>query len=390
MSKKPKVLRIINRFNLGGPTYNVAYLTKFMEDDFDTLLVGGQKDLTEDTSEFILDTLGIKPVIIPEMQREINFSKDRKAYRKIAEIIQNFKPDVVHTHASKAGALGRLAAFNNNVPVVLHTFHGHVFHSYFNPVKTWIFKNIERYLARKSTKIIAISELQKKELSQVHKIASEDKFEVIPLGFDLSRFKENYGEKRKSFREQYQIQENEVAIGIVGRLVPVKNHTMFINAIEKLANTTEQPFKAFIIGGGELEERLKKIVQEKSLSEKIIFTSWIRNIDWAYAGLDIVCLTSLNEGTPVSLIEAQAAGKPIVTTRVGGIENIVMENRSALLCDVSDEALFYAHLKELTENKQKRERLSGQAQAHVFEKFTYRRLVLDMKELYFKLLSSSL
>jgi glycosyltransferase involved in cell wall biosynthesis len=387
MNKKPRILRIINRFNLGGPTYNVAYLTKYMEDEFETLLVGGQKDKTEDTSEFILDTLGIKPLIIPEMQREINFLKDKIAYQKISKIIQEFKPDIVHTHASKSGAIGRLAAFNHNVPVVLHTFHGHVFHSYFHPAKTWVFKNIERYLAKKSTKIIAISDLQKEELVRIHKIAPEDKFEVIPLGFDLSRFQEDYEEKRRSFREKYQLKPDEVAIGIVGRLVPVKNHEMFINVIEKLLQDTQQPFRAFIIGGGELEGKLKNLVQEKSLADKIVFTSWIRNVDWVYAGLDIVCLTSLNEGTPVSLIEAQAAGKPVVATRVGGIENVVMESRSALLSNVSDEKLFYNHLKKLTEDKQERAKLSGQAKDYVFKKFSYKRLVRDMKDLYFKLLS---
>jgi len=223
----PKVLRIINRFNLGGPTYNVAYLSKFMAPEFETVLVGGMKDETEDSSEFIVEQLGLKPILIKNMQREINLVKDYKAYQEIREIIKTTKPDIVHTHASKAGTLGRLAAKSLNVPIVIHTFHGHVFHSYFGKLKTAFYKTIERYLASQSTKIIAISNRQKEELVEEHKIGPIQKFEVIPLGFDLIRFKENQEEKRKNFRELHAIPENAVAIGIIGRLVPVKNHKLY-------------------------------------------------------------------------------------------------------------------------------------------------------------------
>ena len=159
-----KVLRIINRFNLGGPTYNVAYLSKYMSDEFETLLVGGAKDSTEESSNFIVENLGLKPVIVEEMLREIDIKNDFTAFRKLKKIIREFKPDIVHTHASKAGTLGRLAAASCGVPIIVHTFHGHVFHSYFGKLKTTFYKNIERYLAKKSTAIIAISEIQKKEL----------------------------------------------------------------------------------------------------------------------------------------------------------------------------------------------------------------------------------
>ena len=150
----PKVLRIINRFNLGGPTYNAAYLTKYMAPEFETLLVGGMHEITEGSSKYILENLGIEPIIIPEMKREINLKQDRIAYKKIKAIIKDFKPDIVHTHASKAGALGRLAAHQLGVKGIVHTFHGHVFHSYFGRVKTQFYKQVERYLAKKSTKII--------------------------------------------------------------------------------------------------------------------------------------------------------------------------------------------------------------------------------------------
>ena len=127
----PKVLRIINRFNLGGPTYNAANLTKYMAHDFETKLIGGKHEEGEISSTYINDSLGINYQVLPHLQRSINYKTDKLAYREIKEIIKIFKPDIVHTHASKAGAIGRLAAHNSKVPVIVHTFHGHVFHGYF-------------------------------------------------------------------------------------------------------------------------------------------------------------------------------------------------------------------------------------------------------------------
>ena len=147
-----KILRIINRFNLGGPTYNAAYLTKYLESDYETLLIGGIHEGNEKSSMHILDDLDLKPIVIPEMQRSLNPFKDQIAYRKIQNIIEEFKPDIVHTHAAKAGALGRRAAYKLGVKQIYHTFHGHVFHSYFSDFKTRIFKEIERNLAKKPLK----------------------------------------------------------------------------------------------------------------------------------------------------------------------------------------------------------------------------------------------
>ena len=160
----PKVLRIINRFNLGGPTYNATFLTKFISSDFETLLIGGLPEQGESDSFHIPEEYGINPVIIPELKRKPSIKSDKEAYQKIKKIILEFKPDIVHTHASKAGALGRRAAYACKVPVIVHTFHGHVFHSYFNLIKTNFFKLIERRLAKKTTAIIAISETQKKDV----------------------------------------------------------------------------------------------------------------------------------------------------------------------------------------------------------------------------------
>ena len=392
----PKVLRIINRFNLGGPTYNAAYLSKYLAPEFETMLVGGAKDESEGASEYMAHNLGLEPIIIPEMRRSLNPIRDQKAYKKIKKIIIDFKPDIVHTHASKAGALGRMAAFNLKVPVILHTFHGHVFDAYFSKASSIFYKNIERNLAKKSTRIIAISEIQKYDLSHKYKICSDDKIEVIPLGFDLQKFQDNIAEKRKLFRNQYKIEDSEIAITIIGRLVPIKNHELFLNAIKIISAGIKKKIRVFIVGDGESRQFIQSKAKELELSftdklensnaNLITFTSWIKDIDRVVAGVDIVALTSLNEGTPVSLIEAQAGNKPIVTTNVGGIENVIIPGKTALLSGNNDLKGFSENLFELVENDELRTNLSKEGWAHVKEKYHYTRLVEDTRNLYHRLL----
>lgn len=381
---------------MGGPTFNAAYLTKFMEPEFETLLVSGMKDAAEESSEFIVKNLDLHPVYMPEMYRELNPFRDYKSYCKLRKIIDEFKPDIVHTHAAKAGAVGRLAAIHSGVPVILHTFHGHVFHSYFGSVKTRMFLEIERYLAKRTTKIIALSELQRDELVNEFKIAPKDKFAIVPLGFDLSRFETDKEKKRKSFRAKYNIADDEIAIGIVGRLVPIKNHELFLNAIHLVTQRTKRKIRVFIIGDGEQRANIEAMATKLGLKfdntnptapSLITFTSWIKEIDVSNAGMDIIALTSRNEGTPVSLIEAQASGKPIVSTTVGGIENIVLENVTALLSPKDDVMRFAENLLKLIDDDVYRLKMAQDGSDFVRQKFSYNRLCNDMRTLYNSMLA---
>lgn len=392
----PKVLRIINRLNLGGPTYNAAYLTKHLSAEYETMLLAGMKDDTEASSEFIVRDMGIEPQYIADMHRSINPLNDVKAFFEIIKIIRQYKPDIVHTHAAKSGALGRVAAFVCGVPVIVHTFHGHVFHSYFHPAKTKTFILIERFLAAISTKIVAISNLQKKELTQDFKICKPEKMEVIPLGFDLKRFTENQEEKRKQFREDYNVAEDEIAIGLVGRLVPVKNHRLFLDVINQVKSQTTKKVRFFIVGDGEERNNIENYAKELGIefvvgnfkNEKALlaFTSWIKNVDYVNAGLDIITLTSFNEGTPVSVIEAQASNKPVVATMVGGIQDVVIENETALLSPSSDAKAFANNLLKLIENDNLRNNFGKKGSEHVLQQYGFKRLAADMERLYNTLL----
>ncbi|MBD3638502.1 MAG: glycosyltransferase [Crocinitomicaceae bacterium] len=384
-----KVLRIINRFNLGGPTYNATYLTAFLSDDFETKLIGGKHEEHEGASVFIPEKYGVEFELVQEMQREISFSQDRKALRRIREIIREYQPDIVHTHASKAGFLGRYAAYKENVPVIVHTFHGHVFHSYFNKLKTTLYKNLERFVAKRSDAIIAISEIQKDELCSIHKIAPEDKFRVIPLGFDLDRFQENHEVKRQKFREDYDLSPETLVIGIIGRLTAIKNHELLFDAVKLIVGKTTQPFKVIVIGDGELMTDLKNKARliENQLNEEIfVFTSWIKDIDKALPGLDMVCLSSLNEGTPVSLIEAQAAAVPVITTNVGGVKNVVDHGNTGLVVDSFDPVAYGEAMLSLLNSQEIRRKMSQNGWIHVKDKFHYLRLCKDVENLYKELL----
>ena len=365
--KKIKILRIINRFNIGGPTYNATFLTAFLGPEYETLLVGGLPDEGESDSLFILERYGVKPLLIDEMVRNPSLSSDRKAYKKLKQIIKDFQPDIVHTHAAKAGALGRKAAASCGVPVIVHTFHGHVFHSYFGKVKTEIFKTIEKRLAKKSDAIIAISEIQKNELSSIHKIAKKEKITVVPLGFDLVPFRDKRISERERVREKYNLSEDDVAIAIVGRLAPIKNHQYFLEVIEKVLEQTTKKIKVFIVGDGTERELISNLVLKinKKYNDAIIMTSWIEDIGEFNAGMDIICLTSKNEGTPVSLIEAQAAGIPVVTSDVGGVKDIIVEGETGYVVPLENKKMYVDRLLELIENEKKRQIMSQNGCNHV-------------------------
>jgi glycosyltransferase involved in cell wall biosynthesis len=336
--------------------------------------------------------MGLSFISLHEMKRTINPLADWRSYKEIRKIIRDFKPDIVHTHAAKAGALGRLAAYKEKVPVIIHTFHGHVFHSYFNPVKTKIFLWIERYLGERSSGIIAISERQKQELTYRYRVARPNKIHVIPLGFDLTRFTENTEEKRKTFRRKFLVDDDEIAVGIIGRLVPVKNHSLFINSAANVLKKTKKKIRFFIIGDGESRQALMKETEALGLDytyfpkeqrkSQVVFTSWLKNVDVCIAGLDVIALCSYNEGTPVSLIEAQAGSRPIISTNVGGIENVVIRDETALLVDNNDYNVFSDTLLRMIEDDKLRTRLAEKSWDHVREKFHYTRMVREVSELY--------
>ena len=393
----PKVLLILNRFIIGGPALQVTNLAHYMGFDYEIRLVVGNKNDHEKSAELWAQNFGIDLHYVSEMSRNISPLYDYLSYLKIKKIIKDFKPDIVHTHGAKSGAIGRMAAASMKVPVIIHTFHGHVFHSYFGKIKTNIFLKIERFLAKKTDALVAISQQQKQELCNHFKIAGPEKFRVIPLGLDLQKFQDHYADKRKAFRSEFGLPDQTIAIGIIGRLAPIKNHRLFLKAIAFLLKNSDHKIKAFIVGDGEMRSHLEIQASDLSISfseiadptnnSTLVFTSWRNDIDTVNAGLDIVCLTSLNEGTPISLIEAQASNKPIISTRVGGIVDIVEENQTGLLSNINDTILFMNNLLMIVNDEVLRKKLGRSSFDSVKLKFGYDQLVQNTGSLYKEVLS---
>jgi len=395
----PRVLRILNRLIIGGPALNATYLSRYMAPEWETMLVIGGKDDHEQDATHLTERLGLSPVVVPEMKRSIDPKADRAAYNKVKALIKEFKPDVVHTHAAKSGAIGRLAASACKVPVIVHTFHGHVFHSYFGKFKSRAFINIERYLARKSSGIIAISDLQRAELADVYKICPKDKINIIPLGFDLDRFAQDQGRKRVAFRKRYDIADDEIAIGIVGRIVPVKNHALFVAAAAKLVGMTKQKLRFIIVGDGDMRPAMGgefhqagidyAYYPEEPRHAQAICISWQTEMDEVLAGLDLIALTSHNEGTPVSLIEAQAAGRPVVSTAVGGVADVVENGRTGFVTPAGNAEAFATAMFNITDDPGTRAAFAAAGRDAVASRFSYQRLVRDMDAYYRMLLERS-
>jgi len=319
-----KIARIITRMNIGGPTIHAVLLTAGLDGDkFSTILVTGRVGENEGDMSYLTAENAIEPVGISELQREPSIAKDAAAFYKLYRFLKNERPDIVHTHMAKAGAIGRLAARIAGVPVVVHTFHGHTFHSYFNPLKTGIFIFIERLLARITDKIIVISELQKREVKQYLRPGGNNKITLIPLGFKLDMFLENRRDGGVGrLRERFNISKNAIIVGIIGRLAAIKNHTMFLSAAKEIKRKNKgKDIKFLIVGGGGEKDRLKAFSDRLGIGGDVIFTGWLKDMPALYSAVDIVALTSRRQrrggGRQVGLYRAIRRYQRLFRSRIG-------------------------------------------------------------------------
>lgn len=394
--KKIKILRILNRFCVGGPVYNAAYLTKYLNLDlYESLLIGGKPEKHEQSADYILNDLKVSFRQLKFMRRAISPLFDLISLIQIIIIIYKYKPNIIHTHAAKSGLLGRLASlFYYKKIKVVHTYHGNVFEGYFSNFKNRILLFIERFLATKSTKIIVISKLQGEDIFYKYKICEKEKIEIVPLGFDLKRFTENTNSKREKLRKEFNVNSGTVLITIVGRVVPIKNHQLFIDVINYCKNKSTRNIKALVVGdGSEIEKIIDYVINNKlSYSYKdlnkecdVLFTSWRSDIDSVLAASDIVCLTSLNEGTPVSIIESMASETASISTNVGGVSDIIENNISGIVC--SKEVKDYGeNLLKIIEDDDLRLKLAKNGKSISLENYNYNRLVSNMESIYQKII----
>jgi glycosyltransferase involved in cell wall biosynthesis len=385
-----KILHITNRLVIGGPSRHVAMLSKGLQSDYEVMVVGGSAAPGEVLALDLFEGLKNQPILIPELSRKLSLSRDYKVYRKLRKIIQEFQPDIVHTHTSKAGALGRKAAKKEGVAKIVHTYHGLIFENYFSGVLNTGLIKFERSLAKSTNHIIALSNQQKNSLVQQYKIAPENKFSIIPLALDSDDYQQSE-DLRKQFRNQYNLSAETVAIGIIGRLVPIKNIKLFLDGIHYLKQHSTLNIQAFIVGDGIEKDSLMtyaqslglKTAQKNHASKEadVVFTSWVKDLKSIYSGLDIVALSSKSEGTPMSLMEAQMTGKAIIASNVGGVSDIIPEG-TGLLFDINNPQEFFDKLKGLVESNELRTQLSIQAKSHAQEQYRPELMLSRIKEVY--------
>jgi glycosyltransferase involved in cell wall biosynthesis len=390
-----KIAIILGRLVIGGTTMDTLQVAQHLQHNQQVLLItgGGQKDEFE--AAYLTDLLpNIRHERINGFSGSIHPVRDFKAYLQIRKVLRKFKPDIVHTHTAKAGLLGRLAAAAEKVPVIIHTYHGLLFHGYYNRTISGLIVKLERWLATKTTRIIALSETQKQQIANDYSICNADKICIVPLGIALDVFASNRPQKRSDFRKRYKLDDHEIAVGIVGRIVPVKNHLFFLKVVKAMQQANVN-IRYFIIGDGQLRKRLQAVCEEWNLDytyfpeeprvATVTFTSWITEVDKAMAGLDIVVLTSFNEGTPVSLMEAQAAAKPVIATKAGGIDDIVKNNETGFTVAQGDVQIFAEHLTFLATNTGEMNKMGEAGELFAKKQFRKLRQVEDLNNLYSQL-----
>lgn len=383
---KIRISRIVARLNVGGPAVHVVNLMAALDPAcFENYLIVGRPGPDEGDMGYLAAQKGITPLVIPELGREISPVRDLQTVLRLARTLRRQRPHIVETHTAKAGAVGRLAARLAGVPVIIHVFHGHVFHSYFGPVKTCLFIGIERALARFTDRIITISPAQRDDIAQVYRIAPPEKVLVIPLGLDLQPFATAKQSHSGHFRAAFEVPADAPLVGFVGRLTSVKNPSLFVETAHRVVQRIPQARFVFV-GDGELCPDLKQRVATLGLAQQVIFAGWQNNMPAVYADLDMLVLTSLNEGTPVTLIEALATGIPVVATAVGGVPDVVMDQQTGLLAPSGDAGALEQAIVGLLRAPEYAHTLALAGQQDVLARFGLARLIDNMESLYRDLL----
>jgi glycosyltransferase involved in cell wall biosynthesis len=398
-------VRIIARLNVGGPAKHVVWLTSGLEEaGYRSVLVAGTVPEGEEDMSYFADQAGVKPLYIPEMSREISL-KDAVTTWKLFRLLLREKPEIVHTHTAKAGTVGRVAGFLYRwlTPGVfigrprpckfVHTYHGHVFHSYYGRLRTEIFLTIERVLARLATdRIVVVSEQQRKEINERFSVGKAGQFRVVRLGLELGIFAD-HANRRALFRNELGISDDTVLVGIVGRLTEIKNHEMFLESVVRL---NRERAKFVIIGDGSLRESLEAKARSLGIENDVIFAGGRKDPEYFYPALDIVALTSRNEGTPLTLIEAMANARPVIATSVGGVVDLLGGVEEKGVYDVCERGLsvrpydvdaFATGLGRLIEDKSLQNELGRRGLEFVDRNYRKERLLEDVKNLYGELLN---
>ena len=392
MSERVKVLRVIARLNVGGPALHVAYLTAGLaERGYDTTLVAGTLGRGEESMEFVADAKGVSIEVIEELGRSISPLRDARAVIRLAQLIRRERPTILHTHTAKAGAVGRAAALlagGARPPIVVHTFHGHVLRGYFNRVATLGFRTLERLLARVTTKLIAVSPEVRDDLVRLG-VAPAEKFAVIRLGIELDQRVGSGDDRRAETRRVLGLGPGDpFVVGWVGRMTAVKRTDLVVRVLRALVDGGVDA-RLLLVGDGPDREALERLAHDLGVVKRCLFLGYQEDVARFYDAIDVLLLPSVNEGTPVSVIEALAAERPAVATRVGGIPDVVRDGVDGFLVDSDDPDALAERLAELAVDPPRRAAMGEAGRARVLERYAVERLVDDVDALYRELLAGT-
>ena len=390
MADRVKLLRVIARLNVGGPALHVAYLTEGLADrGYDTTLVTGSLAHGEESMSQVAENRGARIVTLPHLARDISPLNDALAVLRLAELIRKERPQILHTHTAKAGFVGRIAALlagNARPPIVVHTFHGHVLRGYFNPFVTLGFRTLERWLASVTTKLIAVSPEVRDDLVRLG-VAPEEKFAVIRLGIELRERVGGGDDVRRETRRQLGVDPEAFVVGWVGRMTAVKRTDDVLRTFRELLDRDVDAWLC-LVGDGPERAPMERRAHELGIARRCLFVGYQDDVAPYYEAIDALLLPSVNEGTPVSVIEALAAGRPAVATRVGGVPDVVRDGVDGFLSDVGDASTLAGRLAELARDPERRDAMGREGREHVVQRYAVDRLVDDVDRLYRELLST--
>ena len=385
-----KVLRVIARLNVGGPALHVAYLTAGLaERGYDTTLVAGTIARGEESMAFVADAHNVHIETLSELHREISPIRDLRAILRLARLIRRERPTILHTHTAKAGAVGRIAALlagRARPPIVVHTFHGHVLRGYFGRTMTFGFRTLERWLARATTSLVAVSPEVRDDLVAL-RVAPASKFTVVRLGIDLAHRIASDDDQRRETRRQMGLRDDEFVVGWVGRMTAVKNTDRVVRALQTLVDLGVDA-RLLLVGDGPDRDHLERYAHELGVMKRCLFLGYQEDVARFYDAIDALVLPSVNEGTPVSVIEALAAERPAVATRVGGTPDVIRDGIDGFLVDPADNGELAARLAELAHDAPRRAAMGAAGRARVLDRYAVGRLIDDIDRLYRELLAT--
>jgi glycosyltransferase involved in cell wall biosynthesis len=384
--KAVKVINIVTRMNIGGVAHHVTNLMRGLDrTKYEQQLVCGFEGNGEGSMREHLQTQGIKPILVPQLvgNPRINLS-DTLAFAHILRLLRQEQPIILHTHTSKAGLLGRVAARLIGVPIVVHTFHGLVLKGHYGPLKTNAARVVERWLAKLSDSLIAVSNEVRKDLL-AYRIAPTEKIEVIPLGLELDDFIDSR-RRRGVLHRELGLDSASKLIGIVGRIAPIKNHCLFFEAVSRVL-AEHASAHVLVAGDGELRPQMERYVREMGIGERVSFLGWRHDLPQIYTDLDVLVISSDNEGTPVCAIEAMAAGRPVVATNVGGLPDVISHRETGYLVAPGNVEQLASAITRVLKDGEATDRLRQNAREAVKHKFSVARLATDIDSLYGKLLA---